>query len=58
LNDKISLNNRFHSLVEDQQVDLMLKHLINTLSRKITQLEVTNKELEITQKELLTGKIT
>ena len=53
MNDKISLNNRFHSLVEDQQVDLMLKHLINTLSRKITQLEVTNKELEITQKELL-----
>jgi signal transduction histidine kinase len=31
----------------------MLKHLINTLSRKITQLEVTNTELEITQEELL-----
>jgi len=53
LSEKLSLNNSFHSLVENQQVDLMLKHLINSLSKKIDQLEVTNKELEATKEELL-----
>jgi len=53
LSDKIFLSTSFHSLVDNQQVDLMLKHLINTLSRKINQLEISNNELEITQKELL-----
>jgi len=53
LSDKISLSKSFHSLIENQQVDLMMKHLINSLSKKINQLEVTNTELEITQAELL-----
>ena len=53
MNDKISLNNRFHSFVEDQQVDLMLKNLINILSKKINELENSNLELELTQKELI-----
>ena len=53
MSDKISLSKSFHSLIENQQVDLMMKHLINSLSKKINQLEVTNTELEITQAELL-----
>jgi len=41
LNDKSFLNSSFHSLIDSQQVDLMLKHLINSLSKKINELEIT-----------------
>jgi len=53
LSDKISLSTSFHSLIDNQQVDFLLKHLINTLNRKIDELEISNKELEITQQELI-----
>lgn len=53
MSDKISLSTSFHSLIDNQQVDFLLKHLINTLNRKIDELEISNKELEITQQELI-----
>jgi len=53
LNDKSFLNSSFHSLVDSQQVDLMLKHLINNLSKKINELEFAKKELEYSQKQIL-----
>lgn len=53
MNDKISLTSSFRSLVDNQQVDLLLKNLINTLSKKIDELEISNKELEASHEELL-----
>lgn len=53
MNDKNLLESSFKSLVENQQVDLILKHLINTLSKKIEELEVKNNELKKSKEELL-----
>ena len=53
MSDKISLTSSFRALIDNQQVDLLLKNLINTLSKKIDELEISNKELESSHEELL-----